>query len=114
MPKAKRKQLNIGITPDQYEAVRIAAEEEGVTITVYCRQSIMEKGSAGAPRRDGIADVVDSLLAIHQQGQVTARIAKCLAGLLCSDVGLNWATCSPLDRCTYHRSSCRWGCKWCR
>ena len=29
MPKAKRKQLNIGITPDQYEAVRIAAEEEG-------------------------------------------------------------------------------------
>ena len=26
MPKAKRKQLNIGITPDQYEAVRIAAE----------------------------------------------------------------------------------------
>ena len=28
MLKAKRKQLNIGITPDQYEAVRIAAEEE--------------------------------------------------------------------------------------
>ena len=45
MPKAKRKQLNIGITPDQYEAVRIAAEEEGVTITVYCRQAIMEKAA---------------------------------------------------------------------
>ena len=45
MPKAKRKQLNIGITPGQYEAVRIAAEEEGVTITVYCRQAIMEKAA---------------------------------------------------------------------
>ena len=45
MPKAKRKQLNIGITPDQYEAVRIAAEEEGQTITVYCRQAIMEKAA---------------------------------------------------------------------
>ena len=78
MPKAKRKQLNIGITPDQYEAVRIAAEEEEQTITVYCRQAIMGKGSAGAgdPRRDGIADVVDSLLAIHQQGEDTARYAN--------------------------------------
>ena len=45
MPKAKRKQLNIGITPDQYEAVRIAAEEEEQTITVYCRQTIMEKAA---------------------------------------------------------------------
>ena len=45
MPKAKRKQLNIGITPDQYDAVRIAAEEEGQTITVYCRQPIMEKAA---------------------------------------------------------------------
>ena len=45
MPKAKRKQLNIGITPDQYEAVRIAAEEEGVTIAVYCRSAIMEKAA---------------------------------------------------------------------
>ena len=41
MPKAKRKQLNIWITPDQYEAVRIAAEEEGQTITVYCREAIL-------------------------------------------------------------------------
>ena len=45
MPKVKRKQLNIGITPDQYEAVRIAAEEEGQTITVYCRLAIMEKAA---------------------------------------------------------------------
>ena len=32
-----RKQLNIGLTPAQYEAVRMAAEEEGQTITAYCR-----------------------------------------------------------------------------
>ena len=40
-----RKQLNIGITPAQYEAVRIAAEEEGVTITAYCRDAIMERAA---------------------------------------------------------------------
>ena len=36
------------------------------------------KGSpgAGAARRDGITDVVDSLLAIHQQGEDTARYAN--------------------------------------
>ena len=43
MPRPKRKQLNIGITPDQYEAVRIAAEAEGETITVYCRDAIMDR-----------------------------------------------------------------------
>ena len=40
-----RKQLNIGITLTQYEQVRIAAEEEGVTITVYCRDAIMGKAA---------------------------------------------------------------------
>ena len=40
-----RKQLNIGITLAQYEQVRIAAEEEGVTITAYCRDAIMEKAA---------------------------------------------------------------------
>ena len=40
-----RKQLNIGITLSQYEQVRIAAEEEGVTITVYCRDAIMDKAA---------------------------------------------------------------------
>ena len=40
-----RKQLNIGLTPAQYEAVRIAAEEEGQTITAYCRDAIMEKAA---------------------------------------------------------------------
>ena len=40
-----RKQLNIGLTPAQYEAVRIAAEEGGATITAYCRDAIMEKAA---------------------------------------------------------------------
>ena len=40
-----RKQLNIGITLSQYEAVRIAAQAEGVTITAYCRDAIMEKAA---------------------------------------------------------------------
>ena len=38
-----RKQLNIGLTPAQYEAVRIAAEADGQTVTVYCRDAILEK-----------------------------------------------------------------------
>ena len=42
-----RKQLNIGLTPAQYEAVRIAAEEEGATITADCRDAIMEKAAPG-------------------------------------------------------------------
>ena len=40
-----RKQLNIGLTPVQYEVVRVAAEEEGVTVTVYCRDAVMEKAA---------------------------------------------------------------------
>ena len=114
MPKAKRKQLNIGITPDQYEAVRIAAEEEEQTITVYLPSGDHGEGSAGAgdPRRDGIADVVDSLLAIHQQGEDTARIAECLAGLLCSWIGLT-ISAGSIARLTSTPFSCfqnRWTC----
>ena len=40
-----RKQLNIGLSLAQYEAVRIAAEAEETTITAYCRDAIMEKAS---------------------------------------------------------------------
>ena len=36
MPKAKRKQLNIGITPDQYEAVRIAECLAGLLCKLDC------------------------------------------------------------------------------
>ena len=62
-----RKQLNIGITLAQYEQVRIAAEEEGGDHHGLLQTGDHGEGSAGAgdPRRDGIADVVDSLLAIH-------------------------------------------------
>ena len=38
-----RKQLNIGLTPAQYEAVSIAAEAEGQTMMVYCRTAILER-----------------------------------------------------------------------
>ena len=38
-----RKQLNIGLSLSQYEAVRVAAEEEGVTVTVYCRDAVMRR-----------------------------------------------------------------------
>ena len=40
-----RKQLNIGLTLTQYEAVHVAAEEEGVTVMVYSRDAIMEKAA---------------------------------------------------------------------
>ena len=40
-----RKQLNIGLSLSQYKAVRVAAEEEGATITAYCRDAIMEKAA---------------------------------------------------------------------
>ena len=38
-----RKQMNIGLTLAQYEAVQKAAEEEGVKITVYCRDAILAR-----------------------------------------------------------------------
>ena len=40
-----RKQLNIGLSPAQYEAVKKAAEEEGQTITAFCRQAIMDRAA---------------------------------------------------------------------
>ena len=43
--KAKRKQLNIGVSPNQLVAIRIAAEEEEQTVTAFCRQAIMEKAA---------------------------------------------------------------------
>ena len=38
-----RKQLNIGLSLDQYEAVQKAAAEEGVNITQYCRDAILSR-----------------------------------------------------------------------
>ncbi len=56
-----RKQLNIGLTLTQYEAVRVAAEEEGVTITAYCRQAVMEK-AAPVPEVPDVATLPPWLL----------------------------------------------------
>ena len=73
-----RKQLNIGITPAQYEAVRIAAEEEGVTITAYCRDAIMEK-AAPEPEIPDVATparLAAALPAIPHQGQDASCYAE--------------------------------------
>ena len=40
---AKRKQLNIGLTPVQYVADSAAAEAEGETVTAYCRDTILAR-----------------------------------------------------------------------
>ena len=38
-----RKQLNIGLSLAQYEAVQKASEEEGITVTEYCRDAILSR-----------------------------------------------------------------------
>ena len=71
MQKAKRKQLNIGITPNQYEAVRIAAEERGADDYGLLPGGHPGPGDAGAgaARRGHAARLGDSLPAIPHQGQ---------------------------------------------
>ena len=71
-----RKQLNIGLTPVQYEVVRVAAEEEGVTVTVYCRDAVMEKAAPApvVPDVAGPAGLVASRPA--HKGQDAARYAE--------------------------------------
>ena len=51
MPAAKklRKQLNIGLTPEQFELVRVAADQEEKNITAFCRDVILE---ASQPETD--------------------------------------------------------------
>ena len=36
-----RKQLNISMAPEQYAAVQEAAAQEGVKVSVYCRNAIL-------------------------------------------------------------------------
>ena len=36
-----RRQLNVTLSPEQYEAVREAAALEGVKVSVYCRNVIL-------------------------------------------------------------------------
>ena len=38
-----RKQLNIGLSQEQYEAVKEAAAAEEVTVTAYCRDAILTR-----------------------------------------------------------------------
>ena len=37
-----RKQLNIGLSPDQFELVKTAADREELTITAFCRDAILD------------------------------------------------------------------------
>ena len=48
-----RKQLNVTLTPEQYEAVQAAAAEEGVKVATYCREAILARAlpETEAPRR---------------------------------------------------------------
>ena len=37
-----RKQLNIGLTPDQFELVKTAADQEEKNVTAFCRDAILD------------------------------------------------------------------------
>ena len=40
--KAQRKQLNIGLTLEQYQLVLCAAQEAEITVTEFCREAILQ------------------------------------------------------------------------
>lgn len=42
MPAGKRKQLNIGLSQEQYEMVKNAADREETTVTAFSRDAILE------------------------------------------------------------------------
>ena len=48
-----RKQLNVTLTPEQYEAVQAAAAEEGVKVAVYCRNAILAQAMPEPDLPDG-------------------------------------------------------------
>ena len=52
---AKRKQLNIGLDPVQYAAVRAAAEAEGQTVTAYCRDAVLARAMSEPELPEGAA-----------------------------------------------------------
>ena len=85
--QAKRKQLNIGITPDQYEAVRIAAEEEGRRLRSTAVQAIMEKAAPEPeiPDVTGLPTWLIHFLLFISRGKTRPAYAECLAGLLCRE-----------------------------
>ena len=48
--KTPRKQLNIGLTPEQYALVQEAAEAEDITVTEFCRDAILEAATSVEPQ----------------------------------------------------------------
>ena len=60
MPAEKRKQLNIGISQDQYEMIKTAAEQEGLTVTAFGRDAILE---AAEPQPETMAQGLPAWLA---------------------------------------------------
>ena len=52
-PKPKRKQLNIGLSLEQYELVMAAAQAEEITVTEFCRDAILEASAPVDPEQEG-------------------------------------------------------------
>ena len=50
-----RKQLNISMAPEQYAAVQEAAAQEGVKVSVYCRNAILAQVMPEPELPDGAA-----------------------------------------------------------
>ena len=48
-----RKQLNVTLTPEQYEAVQAAAALEGVKVAAYCRNAILAQAMPEPDPPDG-------------------------------------------------------------
>ena len=44
-----RKQLNIGLTPEQHDLVKAAAEDAEMTVTAFCRQAIIDAATPPEP-----------------------------------------------------------------
>ena len=47
--KAIRKQLNIGLTLEQYDLVQAASQDEEITVTEFCRNAILEAATPVEP-----------------------------------------------------------------
>ena len=70
---AKRKQLNIGLDPVQYVAVRAAAE--GQTVTAYCRDVVLARAMPEPELPEGAALPLwlVHLPAVSHQGETPPR-----------------------------------------
>ena len=64
MPAEKRKQLNIGISQEQYEMIKSAAERESLTVTAFSRDAILEAAEPQAePGHETMAQGLPAWLA---------------------------------------------------